>query len=349
MTDPRGTAGMAAVAAVATVAAAGVLVREDGTPTAVPSLAAPAGTPAPSATPATTPSPSVTVSPAPAAVAAMPDTFVGVRGQRIVLFSTRTGEPLRYLTPAGSDDALPRFTADRSRIQFVRRPGDCRGNLMEMRPDGSGVRTLLSRETAGSIPSPGVETVRGTAYVDYECAEGYGTLVLRARDGKETRMTFANAMSLPAVSADGRYVYVQSSGDDELTHADAFRSLYLRRFDVTRRTRDLVVRSRAGCEWEGGVAPYVYRGRPSIVAGQRCGTGAAARSSLVVLDEALGGTTLLLELGADHLMSVDADPGRRHLLLYRSNWRDDAVPDSVQRWSGGRVETIARDTGDADW
>ena len=352
MTNMRGTVVVAA-AVVSAVAVGGVVLaaRDGGAPrpaasasatpgpTAAPTTAAPDTTPPPTVSPTAAP----TVTPAPDGV---PDTFVGVADERIALFSTATGERLRYLTARTEfGDYGPRFTADRSRIRFTRQTSDCEASLMEMRADGTGLRTLVAPRGSGPMPAEAVTTARGLAYVVYDCAEGTGTLVLRAPGGSTTRLSDGNFMSGPAVSADGRFVYVQASlwEDAPSTHDPTM--LRLRRIDVTRRAPDVVVRAQAGCQWEGGVTGSLHRGRPSVASAQRCGD----RSSVMVFDERLGDARRLLSLGSFHVMSLGIDPRGRHLLLYRSNWRDDREPDLVQRWSGGDVVTIARDVGDPDW
>jgi hypothetical protein len=282
----------------------------------------------------------------------VPETFVAESDERVALFSTATGRRLRYLTQATEyGDSAPAFSDDRSRVRFTRRLSDCSAALLEVRPDGTGLRTLVAREEEGPMPYLPVSTVRGLAYAEYDCAEGWGRLVLLAPDGSRHTVAEANSMTEPAVSRDGRYVYVQMSRWNASLAAEDLVMRQLRRIDVTGRTPDVVVSPPKGCEWEGGVVTrYAYRGRPSVVAAQRCGTGRAAKASLTVLDESLRGARRLLSLDGLRVLRVGIDPTGRHLLLYRmAGSQGDRDPDLVQRWSGGGLVTIARDVRAPDW
>lgn len=80
-----------------------------------------AESPAPARAAAAVSAPVVAARPA-AARPAYPATFVGARGNRLAVFSSKNGAFLRNLTPAvaGGDAGLPAVSANRKRVYFVR-------------------------------------------------------------------------------------------------------------------------------------------------------------------------------------------------------------------------------------
>lgn len=84
----------------------------------------------------------------------------------------------------------------------------------------------------------------------------------------------------------------------------------------------------------------------SVTAARYCGTGTARRSSVVVLDERLDAQRVLPRLGTAAVSRLAVDPTGRHLLLWRTDTGD--VP-LVQRWTSGKVVTVARGVVEPAW
>lgn len=258
---------------------------------------------------------------------AMPATFVGMTTpeQRVALFRSSDGALVRYLTAATAarEDGLPSLTADRARVRFTRG-----GNLMEVRVDGTGLRTLVDRATGSALA--GTDTARGLAYV------GDTDIVLRAADGTETELgEYGFVQPWITASRDGRYVYT-------VTGSSIAGPLVLRRTDVTRQVADVVVAPEPGFQWQTLSAGYLASGVPSVVAARY----GAQRSSVVVYDESLRNPRPLLALGAAAVSRLAPDRSGRHLLLWRTDTGGTTV---VQRWTTGNVVVVARGPASTVW
>lgn len=259
---------------------------------------------------------------------AVPAAFAGVADGRIALFRTSDGARLRFLTsPApGLDDYLPVLNADRTRVRFTRG-----GAVLDVRTDGSGLRTLLRRATGPILAA--ADTSRGFAYVGYDTATARNDVVLRSATGTETRLgLYGFVQPWITASRGGRFVYV-------LTGASLNGPLFLRRIDVTRQLADVVVAPEAGYSWQTLSAGYAGGG----VVAARYGGGA---SSVVVMDEALSRQRLLLRLGAADVSRLVPDRSGSHLLLWRTGTGGSTV---VQRWITGNVVAIARGPASPAW
>ncbi|HWL35563.1 MAG TPA: hypothetical protein VNQ77_05165 [Frankiaceae bacterium] len=279
--------------------------------------------------------------PPPPPVPAPPATFAGVdpATSRVALYRTADGARLRFLTaPAtGADgDSLPVLTADRTRVRFSRGMAGTAA-LMEVRTDGTGLRTLVLRSSGPVLA--GVDTARGLAYVGRDKATGRHDVVLRGASGDTRLGLFGFVQPRVTASRDGRFVYL-------LTGDSPNGPLSLRRIDVTRRVGDVVVGPSAGCSWQTLTAGYLANGARSVLAAQYCGTGGARRSSVVVMDEGLGAVRRLLTVGTAAVSRLATDATGRHVLLWRTDTGDVHL---VQRWISGAVLQVARGVAEPAW